>query len=38
MRTQRKNNKQKKILSKLNDKFELPEVPYSVSDIQDYIK
>ena len=38
MRQQHKSNKLKKIVPKLNDKFELPEVSYSVSDIQDCIK
>ena len=34
---QYKNNKVKIIAPRYNDKFELPDVTYSMSDIQDYI-
>ena len=37
IRKQYKNNKLKKIALTRNDEFELPDVSYSVSDIQDYI-
>ena len=36
-RKQYKNNKLKTIAPTSNDEFELPDGPYSVSDIQDYI-
>ena len=38
IRQQHKNNKPKIIAPTWNDEFELPDVSYSVSDIQDYIK
>ena len=37
-RKQYKNNKVKIIASTWNDEFKLPDGPYSVSDIQDYIE
>ena len=33
-----RNNKSKIIVPTLKDEFELPDGPYSVSDIQDYIE
>ena len=38
IRKQYKNNKLKTIAPTWNDKFELPDGSYSVSDIQDYIE
>ena len=38
IRKQYKNNKLKIIAPAWNDEFELPDVSYSVSDIQDYIE